>query len=68
MTVPELTVDEELIMEFLDAAANSKGDDYSEGYWVGRALQHADQNAISFQWLVAEFSYRELELAKVQGA
>lgn len=60
-------IDIEVIEGFLDfaqlqAVANN---DWGEGFWIGRAIQHADQNAIDHEWLVGAFELRGLDVAVI---
>ena len=60
-------IDEAAIERFLDNAqlhAQAKND-WAEGFWLGRAVQHADQNAVDHEWLTAEFEARGLDAAVI---
>jgi hypothetical protein len=61
------TMDEEVIEVYLDNAALHSGaeNQWGEGYWVGRAIQHAEQNAVNHEWLIAEMEARGLDSAVV---
>lgn len=60
-------IDSAVIEEYLDTAllhANAQND-WAEGYWIGRAVQHAHQNAVDHDWLVEQFKDRGLDDAVV---
>lgn len=46
-------MDEQAILSFIANAEMhaEAGNDWGEGYWIGRAVSHAEQNAISKEWL-----------------
>ena len=60
-------IDAQVVREFLDNAQlhGSANNDWAEGYWIGRAVQHANQNAIDYGDLVAEFENRGLDAAVI---
>lgn len=60
-------IDSAVIEEYLDAAllhANAQND-WAEGYWIGRAVQHAHQNAVDWKWVVTQMIERGLDAAVV---
>lgn len=60
-------VDRAVILEFLDNAQMHQGaqNEWAEGYWIGRAVQHANQNAVEYDDLVEEFEARGLDAAVI---
>ncbi len=55
--------DQAVIKEYLAVAAEhaERGNAYGRGLFVGKALVHAEQNAIDPDWLVKEFKRAGLE-------
>lgn len=63
-----MSTDEQIVREYLDNAEMMKdrGDnEFGHGYWIGRAMSHAEQNAIDPAWLVREMNRRVLDSALV---
>jgi hypothetical protein len=61
------TMDMEAISSYLDNAQlhGRASNDWAEGYWIGRAVEHAHQNAVSHDWLIRELEGRGLDSAVV---
>ena len=59
--------DLDVIRQYLDNASmhEEASNEFGYGYWLGRALEHADQNAVDVSWLVAEVESRGLDAALV---
>lgn len=62
-----LDMDSVVIRDYLDTAQlhAAARNDWAEGYWLGRAIEAARQNAIDPDWLVAELDARGLDKAIV---
>lgn len=60
-----IDIDRAVIAEYLDNALINSNNDWGEGYWIGRAVQHAHQNAVDHDWLVGAFTNRGLDAAIV---
>lgn len=61
-------VDDKQQVEWFLTTAKShaeRGNEFGHGMFVGRALEHADQNAIDLDWLRGEFESRGLDSALV---
>lgn len=61
------SLDYEVVSEYLDYAQRhaARGNGWAEGYWIGRAVEHAHQNAIGHEALVSEFESRGLDTAVI---
>lgn len=60
-------VDMAVVTGFLDNAQMHQGaqNEWAEGFWIGRAVQHANQNAVDYDDLVTEFESRGLDAAVI---
>lgn len=59
-------VDQAVVEEYLDnALIHADKNEWAEGYWIGRAVQHAHQNAVDYDWVVEQFTARGLDAAVV---
>jgi hypothetical protein len=60
------SMDQEVIDQYLDnARLHSDTNEWAEGYWIGRAISHAEQNAVNHEWLIESFEERGLDAAVV---
>ena len=62
-----LETDEQQIVHYLDnAILHQLGEnEWAEGYWIGRAVEYASQNALDYNWLVEQWSERGLDAAVI---
>jgi hypothetical protein len=59
-------MDQEVVLQYLDNARfHGAENQWAEGYWVGRAIQHAEQNALDHEWLIEQFEVHGLDSAVV---
>jgi hypothetical protein len=58
-------MDMEVTVQYLDNARFHVGNAWAEGYWIGRAIEHAEQNALDHDWLIEQFEVHGLDTAVV---
>lgn len=58
-----LDIDQEVIVMYLDNAEMHKAanNGWGEGYWMGRAVEHVNQNAVDRGWFAHECLLRGLD-------
>ncbi len=61
-------IDQEVIEGYLDNAVMwfTRDNDFAVGLWLGRALEHAEQNAVDHEWMLRELSARVLDTGLVK--
>lgn len=58
-----LDMDQEVIVMYLDYAELHKDahNSWGEGYWMGRSVEHVNQNAVDRGWFARECLVRSLD-------
>lgn len=61
-------IDRKIIKDYLDNARlhEQVGNEFGYGYWMGRSMSHAEQNAIDSDWLTRQVDKRGLDTAIIE--